>query len=65
MANGKKFYLQRTEGIATSPDKTYFAYDGETKTFKLYFPAIPKDTSSIDFVESADSNWKIYGIMLW
>ena len=65
MANGQKFYLQRAEGIATSPDKTYFAYDGETKTFKLYFPAIPKDTSSIDFVESADSNWKIYGIMLW
>lgn len=65
IANGQKFYLQRADGIATSPDKTYFAYDGETKTFKLYFPAIPKDTSSIDFVESADSNWKIYGIMLW
>ena len=64
VANGQRYTLKRAEGIALSPDKTYFSYAGETKTFTLYFPPIPKTTTSIDFIESADSEWKLYGIQL-
>ena len=64
VANGNKYFLRRSEGIALSPDKTYFSYEGETKTFTLYFPAIPRGTASIDFIESNSSEWKLYGIQL-
>lgn len=64
VANGQRYYLRKADGIALSPDKTYFSYAGETKTFTLYFPAIPKSTTSIDFVESDDSEWRLYGIQL-
>ncbi len=64
VANGQRYTLRRAEGIALSPDKTYFSYAGETKTFTLYFPAIPSNTTSIDFIESSDSEWKIFGIQL-
>ena len=62
--NGQRFKLIRAEGIAISPDKTYFSYAGETKTFTLYFPAIPKNSTSIDFIESENSDWRLYGIQL-
>jgi hypothetical protein len=62
IANGQKYTLNKAEGIALSPEKTYFSYAGETKNFTLYFPAIPKGTTSIDFIESESSNWKLYGI---
>lgn len=64
VANGQRYTLRHAEGIALSPEKTYFSYAGETKTFTLYFPAIPKKTTSIDFLESSDSEWKLYGILL-
>lgn len=64
VANGQKCKLRKAEGIEISPAKTYFSYAGQTKTFKLYFPAIPLNTSSIDFIESQSSKWKIYGIQL-
>ena len=64
-ANGQKFNLQRVDGIAISPNKTYLSNSDETKTFKLYFPAIPKNSTTIDFIESPDSDWKIYGIQLY
>ena len=47
VANGQRYTLKRAEGIALSPDKTYFSYAGETKTFTLYFPPIPKTTKPI------------------
>lgn len=64
VANGQKYTLTKAKGIALSPDKTYFSYAGETKNFTLYFPAIPANTTSIDFVESSDSEWQLYGIQL-
>lgn len=64
MANGHKYTLTKADGIALSPNKTYFSYEGETKTFTLYFPSIPKSTSSIDLVESSTSEWRFYGIQL-
>lgn len=62
--NGQNFRLTKAEGIALSPDKTYFTKDNQTIVFKLYFPAIPKDTKSIDFIESDSSTWKFYDIRL-
>ena len=50
VTNGQRYTLKRAEGIALSPDKTYFSFAGETKTFTLYFPPIPKTTTSIDFI---------------
>lgn len=64
VANGSKYTLTRKEGIAYSPNYTYFSYQGESKTFKLYFQAIPKNTTSIDFIENATSPWRLYGIIL-
>ena len=64
MANGTKYMLTGTEGIAYSPNYTYFSYQGESKTFKLHFQAIPQNTSSIDFIESPSSEWRLYGIKL-
>ncbi len=64
IANGQKYKLRRAEGVAISPKKTYFSYAGETKTFTLYFPPIPKGTTSTDFIESSDSSWRLYGIQL-
>jgi AAA+ superfamily predicted ATPase len=63
-ANGERFYLQRADGIAISPKKTYFLHEGENKEFTLSFPPIPKDTKSIDLIEPEDSSWKFYDIIL-
>lgn len=60
----KEYKLIKAEGIAIAPDKTYFSKKGETKTFRLYFRAIPKSTTSINVVEPGDSDWKFYGILL-
>ena len=64
MANGTKYMLTGIEGIAYSPNYTSFSYQGESKTFKLHFQAIPQNTSSIDFIESPSSQWRLYGIKL-
>ncbi|MBF1545110.1 MAG: trypsin-like peptidase domain-containing protein [Prevotella salivae] len=64
VANGTKYTLTGTEGIAYSPNYTYFSYQGESKIFKLHFHAIPKNTNSIDFIEDTNSQWRLYGIKL-
>lgn len=64
VANGQKYQLRRAEGIAIAPNKTYYSYAGDTKTFKLYFPSIPTSATSIDFIESSSSEWRLYGIQL-
>ena len=63
-ANGQELKLKRAEGIAISPDKTVFTKAGETKTFKLVFPAIAKGTTTFNLVEPGESDWKFYGISL-
>ena len=62
--DGQEYKLQKAEGIAIAPNKTSFSRNGETKTFKLYFPAIPKGTTSFNLLESGESDWKFYGISL-
>lgn len=64
VVEGQEYKLKKAEGIAISPDKTYFSKYGETKTFRLYFPAIPKAATSFNLVEPGDSDWQFYGISL-
>ena len=62
-STGKKHLLLATENCSVSPNTTPIKM-GETKSFVLYFPAISKESSEIDFVESDKSEWKFYGIKL-
>lgn len=64
LANGIKYKLIGVEDIAYAPEYTYFSYQGQTKSFKLHFQAVPSGTYSIDFIESPSSSWKIYNIKL-
>lgn len=64
VAEGERYKLIKAEGIAISPDKTYFSHRGDRKTFKLHFPAIPTRVKSINFFERVDSDWQLLGIQL-
>ncbi len=61
---GISYKLTNAEGIAYSPNYTYFDYPNQTLKFKLYFPHIPADAESLDFIETLNSDWKIYGLSL-
>lgn len=66
--NGKRYPLSRAEGIAFSPQHTdYPGYDSGREVslhFKLYFPALPKGTTSFDFSEGSVDGWQIKGVEL-
>ena len=64
LVNGTHYTLTRTDGIEIAPKKTYFSYAGQDFTFTLYFPPISDNATSIDLIESADSEWKFYGIKI-
>lgn len=64
VVDGKEYQLTRAEGIAIAPNKTNYSKPGETKNFKLIFPAIPKSSTSFDLIEPGESVWKFYGISL-
>lgn len=64
VANGQKYSMLKADGIAIAPERSYFTYDNEKRNITLYFPAIPKSTPSIDFIESLAKGWKMYNIML-
>lgn len=46
-----KYRLVRAIGIPISPIKHYFKRQGEFHPYTLIFPALPKDTKSIDIIE--------------
>lgn len=68
MANGKKYSMIKAEGISYSP--TYTDYPGYKSGrevslhFKLYFPALPKGSTSFDFSEGIVDGWQIKGVEL-
>lgn len=64
LVNGIKYTLTRTDGIKIAPEKTYFSYAGQDITFTLYFPPISDTATSIDLIESLDSEWKFYRIKI-
>ena len=66
--NGKRYNMTRADGIACSPLHTdYPEYDCGREVslhFKLYFPALPKGTTSFDFSEGSVDGWQIKGVEL-
>ena len=66
--NGKRYNMTRADGIACSPLHTdYPEYDCGREAslhFKLYFPALPKGTTSFDFSEGSVDGWQIKGVEL-
>lgn len=64
VVNGTRYTLTRADGIQIAPEKTYFSYAGQDITFTLYFPPISNTATSIDLIESVDSDWKFYGIKI-
>ncbi len=66
--NGKRYTMERAEGIAISPQQTYYPdYEsgGDVSlSFKLYFPALPSGTTKFDFSEGTSDGWEIKGIEL-
>lgn len=62
-ANGKNYTVQGAEGIVLHAEH-WMPETGEDH-FKLFFPPIPKNTKSIDFIESDCADcFKIWGIDL-
>ena len=59
---GKIYTITDLHGITYEPTKTYVG--NSTIEFTLVFPPIPVSTTSIDFVESATSNWNLPEIEL-
>lgn len=68
MANGRKYNMIRAEGISYSPTFTdYPGYESGREVslnFRLYFPPLPKGTTTFDFMESPTDGWQIKGIEL-
>ena len=68
MANGRKYNLIKAEGITYSP--TYTDYPNwqsgreVSLAFRLYFPPLPKETTTFDFMESPTDGWQIKGVEL-
>ena len=61
--SNKTLYLtKKTDAIPFGPEKHYFKKYGEELLFNLFFPALPAGTTRIDFIESSDSEWKMYDI---
>lgn len=63
----KKYYLTRIEGIEYSPNRTYpnqVGFDGYSLIeCTFYFPPIPSDSRTLDFIEP-NSRWQFFNVSL-
>lgn len=64
VVNGQRYRMKSADGIGVDPAKTYFNAPNTNYSFTLHFPAIPKTATSLDFIESDESDWKFYGVRL-
>lgn len=61
VAGGKKYKLNRVEGIPYAPD--YKMYNDKPIYFNLFFPPIPKTVETLDFHSIGDEGaWHLLGI---
>lgn len=62
--SGNTYKMIRAEGIETSNDSDEeHHYKGEKKSFKVYFPSMPANTTHFDFKEEGqESDWVLCGI---
>lgn len=51
VGSNTRYKLIKAVGIPYAPQKHYFKRKGEPHAYTLYFPALPKDTKSIDIIE--------------
>ncbi|TSA38734.1 MAG: hypothetical protein D4R64_01980 [Porphyromonadaceae bacterium] len=59
------YYMTKSEGIPTCPEKYKFNKPGEVLQFKLIFPKIPANIKEIDIVENCTDNcFYFYGVIL-
>ena len=61
---GKKYTMTMAEGIPIEPRKYNLTSQYEKVQFRLIFPALPKNTTQFNLIESENSSWKFYGIKL-
>lgn len=61
-AKGEKYLATSVDGIPTG--KHVNMPDSGVLRFSINFPAIPADARTIDFHETEDSDWKLWGIDL-
>lgn len=60
-ANGIKFLLLNTEGIANK-DGVTIAYPNKKLTFSAVFESLPKSITKFDLIEGSTRTWNFYGI---
>lgn len=62
-----KLGLVRAENIPLAPSYHFFKRSGECLPFTLYFPSLPKETNTIDIIESErpGKNWfNFFGVSM-
>lgn len=52
------------QNMAIDPKKHYFNSIYDKLNFTLTFPALPANTTTINFIETETSSWRFYGISL-
>ena len=61
---GEKFKMIEAQNMAIDPKKHYFNSIYDKLNFTLTFPALPANTTTINFIETETSSWRFYGISL-
>ena len=62
--NKQKLKMRDAINIAVAPLKTEFHFQDEELVFALIFPALPPNVRTFSIIESADSDWKFYNIII-
>jgi hypothetical protein len=62
----RKYNLIKAEGVPLSPNKFEYSYKGQTLSFRLIFPKIAYDISTIDLIECPENRncFNFYGIKI-
>jgi V8-like Glu-specific endopeptidase len=67
LADGKKYPLRKVEGLPNVKPKENTPDDFIFRTFKAYFPPLPAETKTVDFIEPGNSDenpFEIKGVSL-
>ncbi len=59
---GQQYRLVKAENIAYAPQTTDI--QGDSHSFKLYFPALPNSAKSFDLIENNQSKWRFYNVKI-
>jgi hypothetical protein len=65
VATGKRYQLQKAEGITLYPDYTHFAHNAggyDVLVYSLTFAPVSEDTEFINIIEPGHSGYNFYGV---